>query len=219
MTPESVRVIEREARNALSFIDAAASAASLETGDNRADYAAAILAAIAPRHTAAPNEAIVDHRATAWRFRVRVYGWQDGFREPLADSDDELEPGEPGTLEARGLRLVADTAVRMATDYHADGPLSGLDADTLDRKVRGLRPTLSRRGGNATWRLHYNTQRSVKPGDPRDMAYMLRIDLERVDEGQAHRGPERATAPSHPVAEPDGRRIPIPGSAVRAVRE
>ncbi len=216
MTPESVQVIEREARNVLAFIETVAEAASLETGDRKADFVDALRAAVAPRHYAPPKEAGVDHRATLWRFRVRIYGWQDNFADPIADSDADLEAGDPGTLETRGLRLVADMAVRMATEFHADGPLSGLDADTLDRKVKGLRPTLSRRGGNAVWRLHYNTQRSIKPGAPGDMAYLLRIDLERIDEGQTHRGPPRQTTPTHAAPAPAERRLPTPGTAIRS---
>lgn len=123
----------------------------------------------------APPRGSLEHdgRAARWRCRIRLY---DDARpgEPAADSDPELPADAAGTVFCAGLKGVADTVLQLAEVFHGTAELPGLDPDTLDRKIPGLRPTLSRRGGNACWRLKYTT--------PRGAHWLARVDLERVEE-------------------------------------
>lgn len=113
-----------------------------------------------------------DGRAAKWRCRIRLY---DALRmeEPQADSDPELDADQPGTMICSGLRGVADTVFQLAMQFHNSPQLAGLEPATLDAKIPGLRPTLSRRGGNACWRIKYQT--------PRGAEWLARVDLERVE--------------------------------------
>lgn len=129
-----------------------------------------------------------DKRAVKWRVRVRLYDMIADDKSPQADSDPELAPDVPGTLVCAGLKGVADVVMQLAMTFHHTTQLPGLDAKTLDAKTPGLRPTLSRRGGNAVWRLPYDTQRTFDPAR-REAAWMARVDLERIDatpEGTNH---------------------------------
>jgi hypothetical protein len=130
-----------------------------------------------------------DKRAVRWRCRVRLYDMVTDDKSPQADSDPELDPDQPGTEIVWGLKGVADLVIQMAGLYHGTGMLSGLDAATLDAKIPGLRPTLSRRGGNAVWRLPYDTVRTWSADPGHEPVWLARVDLERVD------GDEEA--PSH----------------------
>ncbi len=118
----------------------------------------------------------LDKRARHYRVRIRLYDQGDPD-EPQADSDPELGPGEPGTVICAGLKGVAATVMQMAAAFHRTTALVGLDAETLEARIPGLRPTLSRRGGNAVWRLPYDTERATEGREP---AWLARVDLERV---------------------------------------
>jgi len=111
-----------------------------------------------------------DGRATNWRVRIRLYGPQSAT-EPEADTDPDLPPDKAGTAVVHGLPGVAEFLRDVATPAHAPSHLSGLEPDTLRHRLKSLRPTLSRRGGNATWRVPYQV-------DFKD--WMARVDVEKV---------------------------------------
>ena len=112
------------------------------------------------------------NRNRLWRCRVRLYNLATPD-EPEADSDPELEPGAAGTLLLRGLPEVADTLARMASEFHQQAP-AGLGLGLLKHRLKGLRPTLSRRGGNAAWRVPYTViQRD------NEQAWLARVDIQR----------------------------------------
>jgi hypothetical protein len=121
-----------------------------------------------------------DGRAGYWRFRVRLYDMQANRTEPMrgADSDEGLEPDQPGSTVARGLWKVASEGMEAAHSYHGQA-CRGLSQETLERKIRGLRPTLSRNQGRATMRIPYDLLDSFqdRPGSER---YLIRIDVEKA---------------------------------------
>lgn len=130
-----------------------------------------------------------DGRAGWWRFRVRLYDMQVNRAEPIADSDGDLEADQPGREVVRGLWKVAQMAAEVAGQWHQE-PLRGLTGEDLERKVRGLRPTLSRNSGKATMRIEYDTRDSFQdqPGTER---YLIRVDV------------LKAEAPTGPAGIPD----------------
>jgi hypothetical protein len=132
----------------------------------------------------------LDKRARKWRVRIRLYDMIADDTEPRADSDPELSPDQPGTLICAGLKGVVDTVLQLAVAYHGTGALSGLDTETLDARIPGLRPTLSRRGGNAVWRIPYDTVRSFDPTGQRKPAWLARVDLERINPEAPKRAPQ-----------------------------
>lgn len=109
-----------------------------------------------------------DKRAADWRLRIRLYA--QGTDEPVVDTDPDLSPDQPGTWTCRGLPAMGALLHDTAEAFHGT-PTSGLDTVTLTRRIRGLRPTLSRRGGNAVFRVPYST-----PGHD----WQARVDLERI---------------------------------------
>ncbi len=94
-----------------------------------------------------------DARAATWRVRIRLY---DAAKpdDPLADTDPERPGDAVGEAVEHGLPAVAALLAALATTYHG-AACDGLDYATLHHKLAGLRPTLSRRKGNAIWRLGY----------------------------------------------------------------
>lgn len=120
----------------------------------------------------------IDARTVNWRIRIRLYD-QRQPNDPAADTDPELPPDRPGTTILRGLPAVADEVIQLARAFHnSPEPLKGLSTEELDRRLRGLRPTLSRRGGNAVWRLPYDTVDQWREGSPG--SWLARVDIERV---------------------------------------
>ncbi len=95
-----------------------------------------------------------------------------------ADSDDGTEPDQPGAAVVRGLWKVASEAVEAAHSYHGEA-CRGLGTDMVEKKIRGLRPTLSRNQGRATIRIPYDTLDSFqdRPGTER---YLIRVDIEKA---------------------------------------
>lgn len=113
-----------------------------------------------------------DGRANTWRARIRLY--QDEYpNEPTADSDPDLGPDKPGASTFKGLPAVAECVAELAHEFHR-GPCAGLNVETLKEKLKGLRPTISRRRGNAVWRLGYKA--------PDGYTWTARVDIERIDE-------------------------------------
>lgn len=135
-----------------------------------------------------------DKRAVRWRFRIRLYDMAVDELAPQADTDPELDAETMGTWEASGLRGVADAVIQVATTFHGTPMLKGLETERLDAKIPGLRPTLSRRGGNAVWRLPYDTLRTWDETGHRPPGWLARVDLERI--------PDEENLPAAPVASP-----------------
>lgn len=114
-----------------------------------------------------------DGRAAQWCARFRFY--KGSTADPYADSDEELPADAPGAQTFSGLPAVAAELHRLGLWLHgkADATvLSGLELDTLLHKLRGLRPTISRRKGNAVWRVSYSVG---------GVAWLARVDVVRVD--------------------------------------
>lgn len=115
----------------------------------------AVMAEANAMHTAASKE---DGRAAMWRVRIRLYRENDPDTLQ-ADSDPDLSPDLPGTMVIDGLPKVGQALHRIAFLYHSqeggDPALQGLDSESLKQRIKSLRPTLSRRGGSATWRVPY----------------------------------------------------------------
>jgi len=117
-----------------------------------------------------------DNRAAYWRCRFRFY--KHGRDEPEQDTDSELPPDAPGTEIIRGLPAVATALLDYARVVHGNVALNGLSTGTLRESLRSLRPTLSRRKGNATWRLLYNTFETFTDGKG-PPGWLARVDLLR----------------------------------------
>jgi hypothetical protein len=121
-----------------------------------------------------------DARTAKWRIRIRLYDMRQP-NEPQADTDPELPADAVGTTVLRGLPAVADEVISLANIFHnSPKPLMGMNTEELDRRLRGLRPTLSRRGGNAVWRIPYDTFETWGPGEAHKAAWLARVDVERV---------------------------------------
>ena len=122
-----------------------------------------------------------DGRNVRWRARVRLYSATDDFKEPVADSDPELPSDNPGTEILPGLAAVADYLAQLAALYHNTPLCVGLDTATLDHRLKSLRPTISRRGGNAAWRVPYHTVEHIGEREI-TREWLGRVDIERVEE-------------------------------------
>ncbi len=114
---------------------------------------------------------IADGRANKWRVRVRLYA-SDKPSDAVADTDPDLRPDAQGSEVVSGLPAVASFVAEVAQGWHGESCV-GLDGPTMRHKIKGLRPTLSRRGGNAVWRLPYRTA---------EREWLARVDIERVEE-------------------------------------
>lgn len=127
------------------------------------------------------SAAEVDGRAAQWRIRIRLYDMRQPD-EPQADTDPELPPDQAGTTILRGLPAVADEVMQLANAFHASPrPLKGMNPEELDRRLRGLRPTLSRRKGNAVWRIPYDTFETWRELEGHQAAWLARVDITRVE--------------------------------------
>lgn len=115
-----------------------------------------------------------DARAAQWRVRVRLYD-KGNPDEPEADTDPDASPDAPGSIVIAGLPEVAVYLGSVAVEFHGQ-QCPGLDHATLLHRLKSLRPTLSRRGGNAVWRVPYSTL---------ERAWIARVDVERVKAARA----------------------------------
>lgn len=121
----------------------------------------------------------LDGRAAQWRCRFRLYD-QRFPDEPQADSNPELAADAGGTMVISGLPEVAVELGVLACMFHATPLLRGLSQQELERRLKGLRPTLSRRGGQATWRVPYDTVESFTERKDHVPGWLARVDIERV---------------------------------------
>lgn len=113
-----------------------------------------------------------DGRATKWRCRVRLYN-MNRPDEAEADSDPDRPADAMGETVLGGLPAVAEWLAQLAHGFHAGMEINGLDLTTLRHRLKALRPTISRRGGNAVWRVPYTVS---------DLGWMARVDVIRVSE-------------------------------------
>lgn len=133
-------------------------------------------------------EGAFDERAGWWRFRVRLYDMELDKDSPMADSDSDLEPDQPGREIVRGLPLILHKMATAAFEWHGGEQLKGLGGDALERKTRGVRPTLSRNAGRATVRIEYDTLDSFSENPGHVPRYLARVDILKTAEPEG-RGP------------------------------
>lgn len=127
----------------------------------------------------------LDSRARPYSARVRLYDLTKSRDIPEGDSDPELDVEAPGTEICAGLSGVLEYVIQLAACQHNGESLPGLDRATLESKIAGFRPTLSRNGGRGTWRLPYDTQRTFSVDPLHRAAWVARVDVVRVDAGPA----------------------------------
>lgn len=104
-----------------------------------------------------PPPRVPDQRTKQRLIRIRLY--QRGAEEPDADSEMQgnhpAPPDAAGTWPVKGLPESAMALASIAATFHTGAAISGLDRATLMHRIKSLRPTLSRRGGTAVWRVPY----------------------------------------------------------------
>lgn len=120
-----------------------------------------------------------DSRHALWRVRVRLYN-AHMLTEPYADTDPDLPVEAPGVTVLKGLSEVAAWLTELAISYHQGQTVEGLDPLTLAHRLKSLRPTLSRRGGNAVWRVPYTTMTIGSDADNPRHQWIARVDVEKV---------------------------------------
>lgn len=95
-----------------------------------------------------------DARNAFWRTRIRIYRADDP--STVVDDSDYGEPEDkPGAEVVRGLQGVAEYLQQLMGWRFNGAAVEGLDDMTLKHRQKALRPTLSRRGGNAVWRVPF----------------------------------------------------------------
>ena len=109
-----------------------------------------------------------DTRGTARRVRVRLFPLGGPDTDPAADTAPDLPADQPGSMLVASLPAMAAAVAALCFHFHGVEGVTGLDKADLDRGIRGLRVTLSRRGGEATWRLPYQVHGSK---------WMARVDV------------------------------------------
>jgi hypothetical protein len=123
----------------------------------------------------------MDGRAAFWRCRFRLYANAQP-EEPQADSDPDLDPGQPGAMVIRGLPAVGNELIALAAQFHGTASLRGLGHEDVARAIRGIRPTLSRRKAagheDATMRIEYDTLETFNE-QTRKRGWLARVDLVR----------------------------------------
>lgn len=147
----------------------AVKAAAIKAGVSIETAHAAFAAALRP-WLRTQGAVITDGRTNRWRVRVRLYDSAHPD-DAAADTDPDLKPDEGGTEIIPGLPNVAGYVAEIAAGFHQITCV-GLDGPTMRHKLKGLRPTLSRRGGNAVWRLPYVVNARE---------WLARVDIERVE--------------------------------------
>lgn len=141
-------------------------------------------------HFAPGSNGDADGRTAKWRCRFRIY--REGQDEPEADSDDDLPADRPGSVVISGLPNVGAEVMGLAAAFHTKTAVLGLSREEVLRKLRALRPTLSRRGGNAVWRLEYQTVEATgtailarQQGEDNARHWLMRVDIIREVEKQS----------------------------------
>lgn len=110
-----------------------------------------------------------DQRMVARLIRIRLY--RAGTDDPMADTSPDLPPDSYGDWQVPGLTAIPDALINIAAGFHAPLTITGLDSLALTGRIKGLRPTLSRRGGTATFRAAYEVG-----GD----TWLARVDIKTL---------------------------------------
>lgn len=122
------------------------------------------------------EERRADGRAREWRVRARLYDYENGLNDPVADSDPDLSPELPGATIIRGMPAIIPWLGELASTYHGVA-CPGLDRRTLRGKIGNLRTMMTNRGdGTGDFRADYQV---VVGGRIRDMR--ARCDVCRAD--------------------------------------
>ncbi len=111
-----------------------------------------------------------DRRIRDWAIRIRLYSDNIDV-DAVADTQPDDPPDAGGDWVVHGLGAACAALQNVVYGYHAGTPPAGLDNERLQRAIKGLRPTISRRGGNATLRLEYAAGGTV---------WTVRMDVDRV---------------------------------------
>lgn len=180
LTPALRQAISRAIDDTMDCINGLADTIADELNADNAEVRHAIMREIHDS-TLPPGE--LDGRTARWRCRFRIYSAENDS-EPVADSDAELDPGAPGSMVIAGLPAVALEARALAQSWHGARALLGLSREETDKRLRGLRPTLSRRGGNAVWRLPYDTLETFNERD-HTRGWLMRVDIVRESTGES----------------------------------
>lgn len=125
------------------------------------------------------NGMTVDGRAGLWRVRCRIYTQDDGFKEPLADSDPQKPPGASGDTLLISLPAVVEWVRELAREYHGNAVMTGLDKHSTTSRLKSFRTQLSaRKDGTGTLQLTYQIAggHRFRPGTTTMHA---RVDIER----------------------------------------
>jgi hypothetical protein len=161
-------IVRKVADTTAELCSAAASAAELPFAEV---YKKVIAEFFLATRGAAHTTIEMDARTVNWCVRIRLYDMRQP-NEVQADTDPDLPPGHDGTMIRHGLPGVAEWLIEVATEYHGE-QCGGLDMMRLRHRLKGLRPTLSRRGGNGVWRVPYVCSRGE---------WSARCDVVRVNE-------------------------------------
>lgn len=188
MNPENLRLKANVSAALVAIMGHMREAADTIAKDFNLDNASALSLlgrGIADQFREPSASGIMDGRTAKWRCRFRIYSAQK-MDEPVADTDPELAADAPGTMVLAGLPNVATALAQIAVQFHERQQLAGLSSDELERRLRGLRPTLSRRGGEAVWRVPYDTLDSFNDR-ALTRGWMMRVDIRReMEAGHAN---------------------------------
>jgi hypothetical protein len=147
----SDKILVRVALDLMGQIRAQAVALAGQTGEPESKVLAELLDAI-NKHKPIAAKAEADKRTVRWRIRLLLYAPSG---ELVADTDPELPPEAPGTIVVASLPGVAEELHSTIMRHYGGHKLEGVTMPELLHRIRSLRPTLSRRGGAATWRVPF----------------------------------------------------------------
>jgi len=154
MADEYKKAIARIADHALNDARRLATSLSQAIGAPESKVLADVLDSVNERRPVSA-QLEKDKRASYWRVRLKLFKSSDGGLE--ADSDPELPLEEPGATVVRGLPGVAEWAGELVEAFHGGRGETAkwLDNATTQKRLKSLRPTLSRKHGKAVWRVDY----------------------------------------------------------------
>jgi hypothetical protein len=127
------------------------------------------------------RESSGDGRAVHWSARLRLYDSSDNYREPVADTDENLDPTKPGATLFSSLPSILPALAQFVFAFHGN-PGGGLGSADFKRKLNTLRNQLSVRGdGSGIMRLPYLVADIARGGSPWERHMIARVDVLRAD--------------------------------------
>lgn len=166
----SDKILARVALDLMAQVRAEAVKLAQQTGEPDSKVLAELLDAL-NQHKPISAKAEADKRTVRWRIRLFLYAPNGQL---VADTDPELPAESPGTIVVASLPGVAEEVHSTISRHYGAQKLDGVDMTTLLHRIKSLRPTLSRRGGNATWRVPFHMD---------DLPWRVDVDVRR--EGDA----------------------------------